>query len=291
MAGRQAASAAVVSFKLKDFAAGGILAEGDYLVEESRFMNWDYDGKVANASTIALRLMLRLMKGGKPDGELIPQYYSAGDPGSFSPDETGTKLVATSERSQVSKSSNFFTFIENLVNAGFDEDKFDNDSTAFEGLIAHFIQIKQQERQGLPSSNLVQGQQAQEKTRTIPVVSAIIKLPWDKVGAKPAAKATAAAPAANKATAPKPVAATNGTGDATDLFKEYFLATAKAEGLPYARTKTRIKMFRLMTEAGVEVGARDAALEPFKDNSVLENILSITGEGYILQGDDIAAVG
>lgn len=283
----QAAPANLVSFKLDSFSAGGVLPEGDYVAKSHEIVLWDYDGK-SQVTTLALRVIFQDLKNGKPEGQDQIQHYSIGDPQFFGPSEDGKSIVAVGNRTALGKGSNFFIYMENLINAGFPEDQYENDVSAFDDMWVHITHIPAPER-NLPKSNLVQTQTtAPDRPKTIPVVANIIKLPWDKAPAKgtakPAAKAAAPAKPAPKA-AP---AASNGAGELTDVLSEHLMAVlGEANGEPLSRTKARVNCFKAMNEAGVEVPTRDAALKLFNDDETLTNILASIGFG--LDGSNIVA--
>src|SRR6185312_14348566 len=156
-----------VSFKLGAFTGGAGLTERDYLLTDHTIAIWDYEGK--GAQTIALRIAAQPGKAqGKnfvASGEPQVQYYSIGDPTSFSPDATGHRIVAVGTRSTLGKSSNFYIYLENLVNAGFPEDRYDNDVSAFNNMVVHITPIPAPKREGLPSSNVMQTSAAPKEQR------------------------------------------------------------------------------------------------------------------------------
>lgn len=276
-----------VSFGLGDFVAGGILPEGDYDFSNSRFENWDYDGKAAKP-TLAFASTLTPAEGGDP----IDQRWSVGNPEHFQPTEDGKGVVPVGTKTGLSKSSNFFLFMENLVNAGFPEDKLGNDASVFDGLRAHVVQIPQPKR-NMPTSNLVQGEQHQERERTLPVVTAIIKLPWEKLpaaGAKTAAK-PAAAPAGKGAAAAKPAATPAPAPEATVEISEAML-TAMSGVLDgqqsIERTQFRIKTFQALTKA---VGAKQAQAEAKIFNNDEQLSAALAGVGYAIADKNIVLAG
>lgn len=285
-----------VSFKLGNFAAGGGLVDGEYLLQKHTIENWDYGGK--GSQTIALHV--RAVPGKATGKNFAPhssegqdQYYSIGDPTAFGPDPTGTKVVAIGTRAQLSNSSNFFIFLENLVNAGFPEDKFDNDVSVFDGMVVRITNIPAPKR-SIASNVVAQGDQSQQRERTIPVVSAVIKLPWESgnVATKAAAPAKAAAQAAAPAqTQAAPAAAAPAAGGGTpEENLGVFLATVLNGAASLQRTQARVQVFKAMS-GSLTVPDRDAALKIFNDDNALSAVLAGIGDGYYVEGTEIKKIG
>lgn len=269
-----------VSFKLEDFTAGGVVPEGDYLLKSHEVVFWDYDGKLPTG-TLALRVTMQSLVGGKPEGDDVIQHYSIGNPEHFSPSEDGNSIVAISDRTTLGKGSNFFIWLENLTNAGFPEDKFDNEFQIFNGLAAHIVHIPEPKR-SLPKGG-VTGAGETTRERTIPVVSKILKYPWD-AATKKKGGAKAAKPAAATATAATEEDATEEEGapaEAGDLLLEH-LAPILEDGKPVAKTRARVQVFKRMNDAKVDVGARDEALKIFNSDDALGVVLE--SFGYTVEG-------
>jgi len=153
------------------------------------------------ATTTALRVVYV-----DDDGEEYDQQYSASDPTRFLPTPDGKTVLPVGmtaeeyealpedKRPQLSKSSNFYLLMSNLVSAGYDESKLEDDVTSLNGLYTYNIAIPQPKRAGLSGQEVKEG----GRERTLSVPSTILQLPGEKpkAGAKGAAKKTAAAPAA-----------------------------------------------------------------------------------------------
>ncbi len=187
---------AVVSIRPSDFVEGGVVPVDKELIwKECRFANFDYtkkDGTVV-ASTIAGRITYV-----DRDGTEYVTHYSAGDPARFQPSKDGKKLVAVGAAQALSKSSNFYILLSNLISAGFPENRVpaDGDISFLDGLETFNIGIPEPKRSGLVSSAPpVEG----ARERVISVPQRIIKLPWEKKGAKTAAPAKGAKVAAAEA--------------------------------------------------------------------------------------------
>lgn len=289
---KQQTKAAVtkISIKLESFSAGGVMPEGDYLLQKHEIVLWDYDGKM-KANTLALRVTtvpFSMGSGKAEDVEPVVQHYSVGDPSAFGPDDEGTGIVALGSRTALGKGSNFFIYLENLVNSGFPEDKYDNDVSVFDGMVAHIAHIPAPER-NLPKSNLVTtANPQQQRERTIPVVTAIHKLPWEKSVKKSAAQAPAAKAPAGKAPAKAAVQEEESAGPEM-LLAEHLTTVLDGQGT-MSRTQARVQVFKAMNAAGVDASERDAALKLFNDEEAIGNVLAGVGEGYTLEGTTITAV-
>jgi len=96
----------------------------------------------------------------------------------------GKKMKAKGTQKGINKGSNLGIFLASLYNAGFPKDKLGDDISILDGLQAHMIRVPEPERKGL---NRPAAQPGRE--RTIPTISRVIKLPWEKAAApKPGAK-------------------------------------------------------------------------------------------------------
>lgn len=282
-----------LSFKLQDFAAGGILPEGDYQIREARFSVFDYGGR--GPATIALRAFMVPwdLKSNKPTGASEQeQYYSCGPVEQFAVVHEGKSLEAVGTRSQLSNQSNFYLFVQNIVNAGFPEDKWGEDISVLDGVVCHITHIPLPKRD-MPRSNLT-GQQPQEqqRDRTLPVVSVIHSLPWEKKGAAKAK--SAATPATKKAEAkpepePEPASGTNGD-DVADVMPE--VLDAILGGNEMVITALRIQCFKVLTQKLKDnAKARNLLDATFKDRSVLDSLLAVSGNGYTVDGEKAIPVG
>lgn len=307
----QAAQPGKVSFKLNQFVQGGGVPDGLYLISDHDVVAWDYDHKIAKNVT-AVRVQLQPVKiEGKQvvaDGDMMIQHYSVGDIDKFVADETGKGFRPVGTGTQLSKSSNFYMYIENMVNAGFPEDQFDNDLSVFNGTIAQLTNIPQPER-NLPQSNLVAGaSQPNRGPRTIPVPKVILKLPWETAvrnvaAAAPAARPAATVPAAAPAprvngpvtlpTAPAPAAAPAAESPSDEhmaLLTDHL--TPILAGAPKTqRTAARVAVFKSLNAAKVPVADRDAAIRIFNSDEALANVLAMIGGGYALNGLEIESMG
>jgi len=177
--------------------SGGAPVDRNMLIKGAKFVIFQYtkkdgspalkpDGTPARATAAALTLL-------DDDGNENLQHYSAGDPERFVPSSDGKTLVSVSGAESISKSCNFHILMNALVNAGFPENKLDDDISTLDGLYAYWIGVPEPKRPGL-----VRTAEQEARTRVIPVPSVIQKLPWEKAKAGtrvPAAGAPKAAEA------------------------------------------------------------------------------------------------
>lgn len=282
----------LVSFKLGAFTSGAGLNEGDYQLTDHSIVLWDYDGKMAT-NVLALRVTAQpgrvQGKNFTPEGEPIHQHYSIGDAGAFGPDDTGKKIVAIGTRASLGKGSNFYIYMENLINAGFPEDRFDNDVSVFDNMVVHITPIPAPKR-NLPQSNLVAGNpEQQQRDRTIPVVSLIHRMPWEAAGgapAKAAGKTPAKTPA--KAAAPAP-AEVESSGDLTEDLGVRIGGILNGAAT-MARTVLRVNLFKTLNADKVDQTTRDAMMKVFSNDDELGAVLAGVGEGYYIEGTDVKKI-
>ncbi len=225
----------VASLNPTDAIQGGLLDDVDVIVESARFTMWDYNGKAKTVT--ALRVQYK-------DGEdkLHEQYYSCGDPERFVPSDDGKKLLLTGTATALNTTSNVVLYLSSLINAGFPSAKLVDDITTIEGLRAHVQRVTQAKRAGIT--------QADDKERSLLLVTKILALPGEAVkggtvkAAKP--KATAAAVAAAPA-----VAALAPGSDLAPKTIEYVVAAAQGAGGNISRQAISQKVFQLA------MGAKD----------------------------------
>ncbi len=179
-----------ISIRPSDMVEGGAPVDRNMMVKSASFVVFAYtkkDGSPAlkpdgtPAKTVAAALALV-----EDDGNENLQHYSVGDPERYAPSPDGKTLVSpTGNDININKSCNFHILMNALVNAGFPENKLDDDLSALNGLYAYWIGIPEPKRAGLARTA-----EQEARTRVIPVPSKIEKLPWEK--AKPGQKMPAA---------------------------------------------------------------------------------------------------
>jgi len=181
-----------VSIRPSDFVEGGAVpVDKNLLWKEARFNKFDYtkkDGTIV-ASTLALRVTYV-----DDDGGEYVQQYSAGDLERFQPNpaDGGKTLVAVGTAQALSRSSNMYVMLNALINAGFPENRIPEDGNVsiFDGLYTYNIGMPEPKRSGLVRAAVAEGETVRERIISVP--SQILRLPWEKKGTKPAAKAPAA---------------------------------------------------------------------------------------------------
>lgn len=172
---------------------GGAPVDRNMAIKSARFVVFQYtkkdgspalkaDGSPAKTTAAALTLV-------QDDGEENLQHYSVGDPERFVPSSDGKTLVSVSGAEAISKSCNFHVLMDELVKAGYPENRLDADISTLDGLYAYWIGMPEPKRPGL-----IRSTDGQERARVIPVPSRIMRLPWDK----PKAGARTPTPGAGK---------------------------------------------------------------------------------------------
>lgn len=155
---------------------GGLLDDVDVTITEARFVTWDYQGKAAPVPALKMTMA--------PDeGDPVDQYWSVGKAIDWAPTPDGKSLVKIGQASALNVGSNFGILISSLINAGFPEDKLEEDIDILDGLQCHVIRVAAPKRTGLASSQRADGREA-----TILTVDSIAKLPWEKGGGKSGGK-------------------------------------------------------------------------------------------------------
>lgn len=167
-----------VGFRPTDFTeGGGLLDDANVIWEKCEFVLWDYNGN--GPQTPALRIDM------KHEDEDIEQYFSAGKAEDWTPSKDGTKLIPIGNATGINRRSNLAILITSLIDAGFPEDKIEDDCTVFEGLVCHMVRKPAEKRPGLVRTPRADGKVFEQ---TNLVVDEIQKLPWEKGKGKASAK-------------------------------------------------------------------------------------------------------
>lgn len=146
---------------------GGLVDDVDLTIQEAKFVMWDYNGKIPQASPALCLSMLA------EENEKIEQYYSMGSSKDWMPSDNGKQLLSVGQATGIRKTSNGGIFLTSLVDAGFPVEKLGDDITVLEGLQAHMIRVPAPKRSGLK-------QEEKKYEQTILVISEIIAMPGDK---------------------------------------------------------------------------------------------------------------
>lgn len=246
-----------VSIRPSEMVEGGVVpVDKNLLVKESRFVLFDYMNKAGEkvATTTAARLALV-----DDDGVESVQHYSAADPSRFLPGQDGRELVPVGAATNLNKSSNFFILMNGLINAGFPENKVDNDISVLEGLYAYWIGVPEPKRVGLARTA-----EQDARVRVIPVPSQIHRLPWEK--AKPGAKASV-----------KTGARIAAAVDITDKAIK-FIGEAIGESGAITRQELAVRVFRDLAKDADRDAIATAIFSPAIQAALLANGFTIDGE-------------
>lgn len=174
-----------VSFRPSEMVRGGLLNDVDVEIMAAATCIWDYNG--GGPDTLAVVLDLQPVDAqGEPDGEVVQQFWSAGNPKDFTPDDAGLTFLPQGTKKQLTTGSNWGMFINSLCERGFPEERIGNTIDFLVGLRAHVTRLPSPKRAGISN---------QKEDATVLCVQAIIKFPWEKAPAK-GAQARGAAPAA-----------------------------------------------------------------------------------------------
>src|ERR1700722_18033374 len=186
-----------VSMNPETFTAGGLINDIDITISDAQTTTWDMNGAVSSDTPF---LAVEMTDG---NGTSHVQYYSAGKPEDWAPEESGEGFVSPSGKTGINGTTNLGMFLASLVEAGFPKESFDDGNLkVIIGTHAHVLQ-KQLDRQGLIRT----GKNAARPSSVL-LISKIHELPGAS-SAKPAAigkpngsagKATAS-PAASASTA------------------------------------------------------------------------------------------
>ncbi len=249
----------MVSIRPSEFVEGGAVPVDRNLTwKENRFALFDYtkkDGTVV-ATTTALRVTYV-----DDDGAEFVQHYSAADPDRFQPSADGKTLVAVGAAQALSKSSNCYLLLSELVNAGFPENKLGEDVSILDGLYTYNRAIPEPTRSGLKSSEPVEG----ARPRTLSVPSQILRLPWEKGNGK------------GKAAAKK---ADDG-GDSGDVTDKALAFVGKVVGDGITRQALAVKLFKDMGRDPDKDAIASLIFKPEFQAVLLAN-------GYTVDGENIS---
>lgn len=251
----------MVSIKPSEMVEGGAVPVDRNLTwKECRFNLFEYKTKAGEvvATTCALRINYV-----DDDGQDYEQQYSVSDPERFIPSQDGKTLVAVGSAEVLSKSSNFYVLMNALVNAGFPENKLEEDVSSLDGLETYNIGVPMPKRAGLKASEPAEG----GRERVLSVPSQIIKLPWEKKG-KTTAKSKAKEETEDEG------------GDVTDAALE-FVGKAVDEESPITRQKLATRLFKTEAKNPNKDAIATLLFKPEFQVTLLAN-------GYTVDGEEIS---
>jgi hypothetical protein len=165
-----------LSLRPSTFSQGGLIDDVDVVFKRARFVPYDFEGQVDPPATC---LLLEMEDN---DGNVHPQYFSAGSPEYFVPsidpkneDLNGITITPVGDKKALNGGTNCAVFINSLVNAGFPEDKLESgDVRELEGTKVHVQRVPAPKRTNLPKKP---GQK--DRDPMVLVVTSIIHLPGE----------------------------------------------------------------------------------------------------------------
>lgn len=191
---------------------GGLIDDVDVTFTGCSFEQFDYNGKASPVPALKLELEAADIS--------VTQYYSMGALKDWMPSEDGTQLLSVGSATSIRMSSNGGILLKSLVDAGFPADKLGDDISVLVGLQAHMIQVPEPGR-SMKKTKEQEEKEAKFGPKTILVVSAVNKLPWEKAtpagGKKTATKAKPKPKAAPKKTTTKAAPAADAAAEDSDV--------------------------------------------------------------------------
>jgi len=263
-------AARYASNNIEEFEEGGLYPGGTGVIEEIKYVLWDYDGKQPKDSVIAVYVKFQPTDGSN-ENKPVPIHWAAGnDVKSFAPDPTGGHLVIMGAREKQSQSSNWAYILKKFRdNCGMDTTKLDSP----EGILAltrtqvTFARMDQPTREGLQDDKPAGEAKKFKPTVLVPTKATF---PWEKgAGKSQAAKQTANAPAQAATT-------TNGAGaasaaDLSLLIKD--IVTAAGGSMEFAAIPKEL----LGKLADVDRTQRTALIKQAKDEKFIESLAAENG--------------
>lgn len=139
----------------QDFAAGGALPDGEYIIAGAAAATFNYGGKGPDTPAIHITYV-------NADGEPVEQYYSAGKMDFLSPSDDGKRFVNPSgEEARIQKNSNAAAFLGSIIKGGFPVEKLTDDVSVFAGSRVLIRNEAQPKRPGIKD---------EKEGKTIPLV-------------------------------------------------------------------------------------------------------------------------
>lgn len=266
-----------------EFISGGLYPGGTGIFEDIRYKLWDYNGKQAPGSAVAVYVSFRPTDGSN-EGKVEEIYWSVGPASNFIPDHTGGHLLPVAKPGHepvkgISDQCNWSQVMSAfLKNCGLEPARLNGTDgiTALKGSEVSLTRIDQKERD-LPNtaapSNAPGGQTADaKKFKATILVPTRCKYAWEK-GARGNVAAPAPAQAVNgavnSAAAPAPVA--NGAVDPalTNAISSALVA-AGDNGVPFSELANLVTA--QLTTAGI---AGKARVQMMKHVKSMESIAAL----------------
>jgi hypothetical protein len=273
-----------VSMNPETFTAGGLINDIDVTITQAGTTVWDMNGAV-DPSTPFLAVEFT-----DDNGAAHQQYYSAGKPEDWEPDDEQAGFISKSGKTSINSGTNLGMFIASLVEFGFPKELLDEgDLRVIAGTRCHVIQ-KALERQGLVRT----GKNA-SRPSTVLLVSKIHELPGNGAG-KPSASAKptigkAATTTTTKAAGGKPngAAAHTTAAAATDEMDDDIVNALRA-GLPSDGTPVAIKevpkiVYQYFNDNGMKGKPANDAVAKVNKQSFKQGLVEL---GFVYDGSTLA---
>jgi hypothetical protein len=266
-----------ISNELEDFEGGGLYPGGSGVIQELKYVLWDYDGKQPPNSVVAVHMKF-VPSDGSNEGKPVGHYWSVGPASDFAPDPEGGRLVGLKARDRQSESSNWaFALKKFHQNCGLEKGKLSTDKglRVLDGTVATFVREDQPDRQGLADQKPAGEQKKFKPTTLVPTKA---KFPWEKGAGRTTTKASTT----TTTTAAAAVAAsTNGTGetDISVVIKE--LLTNAGGSMEYAELPKAL----LGALGTVERSVRNAMVTKSKDAEFINSLA--TENGWTFDGKEL----
>jgi hypothetical protein len=272
------------SNNIEDFEEGGLYPGGTGVIEDIKYVLWDYDGKQPKDSVIAVYMKFQPTDGSN-ENKPVENYWAAGnDVASFAPDPTGGRLVILKLREKQSQSSNWALVLKKFRdNCGLEGAKLTGDDgiRALLRTELTLTRMDQPPREGLAHDAPPTGGEAKKFKPTL-LVPTKAKFPWDKgAGRSTAAAKTGATATATTTTDSTAPPASNGAGspDLSLLIKD--IVTAAGGSMDFAAIPKEL----LGKLADVDRGARTALIKQAKDEKFIEGLA--TENGWTFDGKEL----
>jgi len=239
---------------------GGLIDDADVMFKNCKFEITDYNGASDEEVTVFSADLID-----QETEEEVTQMWSVGhkdlkpsEDGEEEADE-GQYLINVGKAKGVNSSSNFGMLISSASLQGFPQDKWTGEAGDLEGLIAHVDRVEVETNMKDRKTG-----KKEKKNREVPVITAILKMPWDeeetgKKGGKGKGKVAGKSKETKADTKTKPAGGGEGGGDIDDAAAETVMTLlAENDGS--------------MTKAAL-IGAAFKTLKGNKDRAKISNLI------------------
>lgn len=262
------------SLNPKTFVSGGLLDDVDVTFTNVKFEMFDYEGKSDPAPTFSADLVTGTEDGEKP----LRQHWSVGSAENWAPAEDGMEIIPIGKDHALRKASNFYMFVQSLLQAGVPESVLESGRVDFmEGLKAHIRRVDAPKRGNLPQGGTRRGRDGKdyEKDNKVLCVEKIYEpYPWE-------AKKGATGSTAQKSAGPQP---TQESGMDVDTKAKVVLSQLIAgNGGKVSKKEIPTKGFLKIKEV---LGANDSDINKvlglmFQDPWMVGNGFAVAADGTI----------